>query len=244
MGCQAKHILIVGQKGSGKSSLLNALLNNDVARASLKRPAPVSSGTERVTIQLTDYYDPNLSLGITDTGHVNELSVKLAVSGAGYTHIILCVPEAGISRETLQILKVLSIVFGPDLIGNLILYVHGDNCDESIDDFYWHNQWGPWGPLMSKLTGSRVIRDRIVVGTLRSHADPQLDREQFMQDRIALLQNMKKRVNLNLAPIYPCTELPAMNLGPTYPCNCLFRFFTFATLCPLCILNLQLTSDG
>ncbi|CAF4911504.1 unnamed protein product, partial [Rotaria sp. Silwood1] len=116
-----KRILFIGPTGSGKSTLINGLFNDDVKKESLLIPAITNDTSSGVTSVFTTYYDcptyaytDSIDFGDNRFDH-NEIfrSLKCVIkqSMVGYNRVYLCLRYGHISNDIHHYIEFLTTVF-------------------------------------------------------------------------------------------------------------------------------------
>ncbi|CAF3675744.1 unnamed protein product [Rotaria sp. Silwood1] len=127
-----KRILFIGPTGSGKSTLINGLFNDDVKKESLLIPAITNDTSSGVTSVFTTYYDcptyaytDSIDFGDNRFDH-NEIfrSLKCVIkqSMVGYNRVYLCLRYGHISNDIHHYIEFLTTVFDQGLIELLMIF--------------------------------------------------------------------------------------------------------------------------
>src|SRR5690349_2579075 len=130
-----KRILFIGPTGSGKSTLINILFNDDVEKESLLKPAVANDTSSGVTAIFTTYYNfPSYaytdSIGFGDNRfNHNEIfrTLKCIIkqSMVGYNRIYLCLRYGRISKEIRYYIDFLTTVFDKGVLNYCtIIFTH------------------------------------------------------------------------------------------------------------------------
>lgn len=175
-----KRFLFLGPTGVGKSSLINALCNDDIRRQSMNHPAKVGSTTDSVTKCFTTYYDSNKyaytdSIGFGDNQFTTDEIVSLVqqlIDNAviGYNKIYLCIQYGRISVDIWRYLDLINSVFGNSgLKWCTLIFTHCNEEGMDIEKFLEINQNDEKIKTLIDKVGN------VIFGDLQTHGNEQID---------------------------------------------------------------------
>jgi len=144
-----KQILIVGSTGTGKSTIINMLYNNDINCDSCKEPAPVGDSSDSVTKALNYYYISKQQISlidsiglsdptITDVEVVLKMKQFLSLSVTGIHLVVIVVKWGRINGPERLNLSAIASMFENNWKEKAVLvlthYPHEFSEDHKIED--------------------------------------------------------------------------------------------------------------
>jgi hypothetical protein len=200
-----RRFLVIGSSGSGKSTIINALLNNNAARGALRHPAAARDyGTLGTTSSVTAYVDGTSELarttyidtiGFTDTRYdqkakITNLYRVLFDFRVGLSAIILVVKHGVVTPAEAELITLFTGLLGPDWSKRACLVItHYENSDTSLATY----RSLPHCPVMTSLLG-RFPDERITVGTMQSSENKNGEAYLYPQ-RTAMLRRIKAMID-------------------------------------------------
>lgn len=189
----------MGPVGSGKSTLINALINNDVTKTAMSAPAKATDTSSGVTDAFNTYYDfPNNaytdSIGFGDNRFSSKDSMQslksiLENSAIGYNKIYICVQYGRISKDIRKYINFIETIFGASILKHSsIIFTHCHDQEMTLEKYLSINAEDV---KMVEIIGKV---SSVIFGDNQSDQDPQLEAI-FMNRRRIFLNRIKKNLD-------------------------------------------------